>query len=97
MPLGCGPYESLKKRARGPCGITGTLGMPLHGEDKVVGVGAFHSLFHLIFRAPGNQSQPIADDFRGLMMTGVDGYRGFVILGQRSGGAKTCSLRSTAT
>ena len=46
--------------------------MPLHRQNKMIGSCAFDCLNNAVVRAASDRAQAIADDFRRLMMAGVD-------------------------
>jgi hypothetical protein len=81
MTLLCGFDQGAEEGARADVFVHGALGVPLHGQDEMIGRSAFQGFDDAVVGAAGDGAQTIADDVGGLMVGGVHGYDEFSLRG----------------
>src|SRR5215470_11035109 len=68
----CGLYEGFENRTGEGVVVDGTFGVPLHGENEVIGRGSFDGFGDLVFGAARDDAQAFSDFVDRLMVAGVD-------------------------
>ena len=73
IDLGRGLDEGAEEGAGGFVVVEGALGVPLDGDDKVIGRGAFQGFDDAVVGAVSDRAKALAEGRGGLVVGGVDG------------------------